>query len=124
VRLLLPGPRADVPLARHAAHGAYSRLLASGVRIFEYQAATLHAKTMVVDGYASLIGSSNLDFRSLWLNAECNLLIFDTVYGQLLADTFAADAHASVEITRAEWRKRTLRHRMWDRFARSVRWAL
>ncbi len=124
VRLMLPGPRADVSLARHAAHGAYTRLLASGVRIFEYEAATLHAKTMVVDGYASLIGSSNLDFRSLWLNAECNLLIFDTVYGQVLEDTFAADVQTSVEITGAEWQKRTLRHRMWDRFARSVRWAL
>ena len=124
VRLMLPGPRTDVPLARHAAHGAYSKLLASGVRIFEYQAATLHAKTMVVDGYASVIGSSNLDFRSLWLNAECNLLIFDMAYGQALAETFAADAAASVEITRANWQTRSLRHRMWDRFARSVRWAL
>ncbi len=124
VRLLLPGPRVDVPLARHAAHGAYTKLLSGGVRIFEYEAATLHAKTMVVDGYASLVGSSNLDFRSLWLNAECNLLILDSMYGEVLAKTFAADAEMSTEITCVDWQKRTLRHRMWDRFARSVRWAL
>lgn len=124
VRLMLPGPRADVPLTRHAAHGAYTWLLASGVRIFEYQAATLHAKTMVVDGYASLIGSSNLDFRSLWLNAECNLLILDAAYGQMLVKTFLADADTTIEITRVEWQKRTLPHRLWDRFARSIWWAL
>ena len=124
VRLMLPGPRADVPLVRHAGHGAYSQLLASGVRIFEYQAATLHAKTIVVDAYASVIGSSNLDFRSLWLNAECNLLIFDQVYGKTLEATFAEDASNSIEVTAAQWVKRTLAHRLFDRLARALRWGL
>jgi cardiolipin synthase len=81
VRLLLPG-RSDVPVLRHAAHGAYARLLRAGVRIWEYDATVvLHAKTLVVDGYASIVGSSNLDFRSFWLNAECNLLLFDDANG-------------------------------------------
>jgi cardiolipin synthase len=70
VRLLVPGPATDVPLARLAARGAYGGLLAHGVRIFEYQGAMLHAKALVVDGHASLVGSSNLDFRSFWFNAE------------------------------------------------------
>ncbi|MEP6833583.1 MAG: phospholipase D-like domain-containing protein, partial [Gemmatimonas sp.] len=74
VRLLLPG-KTDVAFIRHAAHGTYQKLLKAGVRIFEYQAAVLHAKTMVVDGQVGVVGSANLDFRSLWLNAECNLLL-------------------------------------------------
>jgi cardiolipin synthase len=124
VRLLLPGPRTDVPLVRHAAHGAYARLLRSGVRVFEYQRATLHAKTVVVDGHASIVGSSNLDFRSFWLNAECNLLVFDDACGAGLERAFLTDCAGSEEITRAAWRKRTLMHRLLDRGARALRFAL
>lgn len=124
VRLLLPSERTDVPLVRHAAHGSYSYLLRYGVRIFEYQRATLHAKTLVVDGYASLIGSSNLDFRSFWLNAECNVLLFDEACGASLERVYAADLDGSIEITAAQWRERTWSHRLLDRFARAMRWAL
>ena len=124
VRLLLPGPKTDVPLARHAAHGAYSALLASGVRLFEYQPATLHSKTVVVDSFASVIGSSNLDFRSLWLNAECNLLLFDDVCAAGLEQAFLEDLKGSIEIVAADWSKRTVTHRMHDLVARGLRLAL
>ena len=124
VRLLLPGARTDVSLIRHAAHGAYRQLLASGVRVFEYERATLHAKTMVVDGHASLIGSSNLDFRSFWLNAECNVLVFDEACAAELESNFRADLVGSREIISEEWRHRTWSHRLLDTTARALRWAL
>ena len=124
VRLLLPSERTDVPLIRHAAHGAYGLLLESGVRVFEYERATLHAKTMVVDGHASLIGSSNLDFRSLWLNAECNVLVFDDACAAALEGSFQADLASSREMTKDEWRQRTWSHRLLDTTARALRWAL
>lgn len=124
VRLLLPGERTDVPLVRHAAHGAYAALLAHGVRVYEYQRATLHAKTVVVDRFASVVGSSNLDFRSFWLNAECNLLVFDDRFGAALDASFLADLEASEEITAAAWRQRPLGHRLGDAIARALRWAL
>ena len=123
-RLLLPGPRTDVPLIRHAAHGAYAMLLRAGVRVFEYQRATLHAKTVVVDGHAGIVGSSNLDFRSFWLNAECNLLLFDDACGTALEEAFLADCEGSEEITMTAWRKRGFAHRLADRAARAVRFAL
>ncbi len=124
VRLLLPGTLADVPLARRAAHGTYSALLASGVRIFEYQAATLHAKTVVIDGRASVVGSSNLDFRSFWLNAECNLLVFDDDLAGALERSFRTDVRDSREIMAAEWSRRGWTARLIDRLARALRWAL
>ena len=124
VRLLLPSARTDVPLIRHAAHGAYHALLESGVRVFEYERATLHAKTMVVDGYASLIGSSNLDFRSFWLNAECNVLVFDDACAAALERSFRGDLASSREITMDAWQQRTWSHRMLDTTARALRWAL
>lgn len=124
VRLLLPSERTDVPLIRHAAHGAYQRLLQGGVRLFEYQRATLHAKTAVVDGYVSLIGSSNLDFRSFWLNAECNVLVFDDACAATLERNFQEDLTNSHEIVMDEWKQRTWSHRLLDRTARMLRWAL
>lgn len=124
VRLLLPGTLADIPILRHAAHGAYSQLLARGVRIFEYQKATLHAKTLVVDSHASMLGSSNLDFRSFWLNAECNVLVFDDQLGHDMDQAFLEDLSDSKEITPESWRKRTPAHRALDKAARAIRWAL
>ncbi len=124
VRLLLPSERTDVPLIRHAAHGVYRTLLEGGVRVFEYERATLHAKTMVVDGHASLIGSSNLDFRSFWLNAECNVLVFDDTCAAALEHSFQGDLANSREITMDEWRQRTWSHRLLDTTARALRWAL
>lgn len=124
VRLLLPSERTDVALVRHAAHGVYHRLLRGGVRVFEYQRATLHAKTVVIDGYTSLIGSSNLDFRSFWLNAECNVLVFDDACAAALESSFQGDLAGSREITLDEWRQRTWTHRLLDSTARALRWAL
>jgi cardiolipin synthase len=124
VRLLLPSERTDVPIVRHAAHGAYQDLLAHGVRIWEYERATLHAKTLVVDGYVGLVGSSNLDFRSFWLNAECNVLLFDEACGHSLEVAYQHDLSGSREVTIASWAQRTRGHRWLDATARALRWAL
>jgi len=124
VRLLLPSVRTDVPLVRHAAHGAYSMLLKRGVRIYEYAAATLHAKTLVVDDAVGLIGSSNLDFRSFWLNAECNVLVFDRAFASELAEDFLEDVADSEEIAAGTWEARSLGHKLLDAGARAMRWAL
>ena len=117
VRLLLPGTT-DVPLVRHAGHGYYAELLAAGVRIFEYQPAILHAKSLVADGYASVVGSTNLDFRSFVFNAECNVLVLDRETAGAMERAFEADLEQSHEITRAEWRRRPLLERLGDRLAR------
>jgi cardiolipin synthase len=117
VRLLLPG-WTDVPLLRHAAHGYYADLLERGVRIFEYGGHVLHAKSLVADGYASVVGSTNLDFRSFVFNAECNLLILDHPTGATMEGIFRRDLETSQEILPAAWRSRPWRHRLGDRMAR------
>jgi cardiolipin synthase A/B len=119
VRLLLPG-RSDVSLVRHAGHGHYAALLDRGVRIFEYQAAILHAKTVVADDYVSLVGSTNLDFRSFHLNAECNLVVLDAATGRTFAAAFEEDLSHSVEITPALWSRRSVLHRLGDSVARRL----
>ncbi len=123
VRLLLPGVRMDVPIVRHAAHGTYARLLRGGVRIFEYQRAVLHAKTLVADGHAALVGSSNLDLRSLRYNAECNVLLLDDGWGTALEADMEHDLEGSEEVTPAVWQQRGPWHRLVDRVAYGMRWA-
>lgn len=123
VRLLLPG-QSDMAFIRHAAHGTYTKLLKAGVRIFEYQPAILHAKTMVVDSQIGVVGSANLDFRSLWLNAECNLLLFDRATSVALEEAFTKDLTQSVELTYECWHARSWKHRLLDAVALMFRWAL
>lgn len=119
VRLLLPG-RSDVSLVRHAGHGHFEALLKGGVRIFEYHAAILHAKTVVVDDHVSVIGSSNLDFRSFHLNAECNVLILDDATAGTLARAYEGDLEKSVEIVPSLWERRSSLHRTGDALARMM----
>jgi cardiolipin synthase len=119
VRLLLPG-ESDVPLIRHAAHGYYEALLRCRVRIFEYRAAVLHAKTLVADDLVAVVGSTNLDYRSLRFNAECNLVILDEVTNATLAAAFERDLAQSTEIRPAEWKRRPFLHRLGDGWARCL----
>ena len=105
---------------RHAGHGSFHDLLTSGVRIFEYQPAILHAKTLVADDYASVVGSSNLDFRSFYFNAECNVLILDDATGRAMAQRFEEDLGQSIEMRLEDWSHRPLAHRLGDALARCL----
>jgi cardiolipin synthase len=107
VRLLLAGPRTDVRVARRAARARYGRLFAAGVRVFEWQPTSLHAKTFVVDERWSSIGTMNFDNRSLVLNEEVTLMVLDEGFGQCMAAMFRADLERAVEIDRAEFGRRS-----------------
>jgi cardiolipin synthase len=74
--LVLPA-RNDSPLVAAACRSAYSDLLKSGVRIFEYPLGLLHTKSITVDARITVVGSANMDRRSLELNFENNLLVID-----------------------------------------------
>src|SRR3954451_10769795 len=113
VRLLLPG-MSDVPIARHAGHGYFGALLERGVRIFEYQPAILHAKTLVADGLVSVVGSTNLDFRSFLFNAECDLLMLCPITAATLEKAFLNDLNDAEEIKREDWDRRPLLKRIGD----------
>ncbi len=105
VRLLLPG-ESDFRAPFHAGRHFFDRLLQRGVRIFEYQGQILHAKTAVFDGIWSVIGSANLDFRSLRRNDEGNVGVLDEDIGRQMLEIFEADLAHSRETRLEEWRKR------------------
>ena len=119
IRLLLPGI-SDAPVVRHAGHGCFRELLASDVRVFEYQPSVLHAKSLVADGHVSMVGSSNMDFRSFHFNAECNLLAFDDIVARTLEAQYVDDLAQSVEITEPGWSARPVLHRFGDGCARKL----
>ena len=112
VRILVGGPRTDVRAARLAAHGRYEALLDAGVRVFEYQPTTLHAKTFVVDGLWVSVGTMNFDNRSLALNDESTLMVLDSAAGQRMEAVFLDDLRHSLEIDLEVFRRRPWFHRV------------
>lgn len=113
VRLLLPGRDPDHPSVWYAGRRHYGRLLRHGVRIFEYQPRFLHAKAYLCDDWVSL-GSANLDHWTLNWNLEANQGLRDPALAETLAEVLRRDFRQSVEITRADWRRRGLRTRVWE----------
>ncbi len=115
VRMLLPG-RNNHPLAGAAARHGYESLLQAGVEIWEWDGAMIHAKTAVMDGELTLVGSSNLDPLSMRRNYELNLLVADAVTGARMQDMFEQDLRTATRIELSAWRRRPL----WQRLAESI----
>lgn len=120
VRILVPGNYTDAVPVQAAGRSYYEELLVGGVRIFEYQPAMMHAKTVVVDGTWSLVGSANLDERSMELNEENVLGVADTGFARAIEEGVLADLERSREIHLDEWRKRSLRRRFFERVAKAL----
>lgn len=97
-RILVPG-LSDVPFVQFAARSYYETLLEAGVKIYEYQAATLHSKALLFDENLSILGSANIDIRSFRLNFEISTLIASKDFNEKLAEHFLADCQDSKEIS-------------------------
>lgn len=106
VRILVGGPRTDVRAARLAARGRYEELLGAGVRVYEYEPTTLHAKTFVVDGLWVSVGTMNFDNRSLALNDEATLMVLDSAAGRRMESVFLDDIGHAAEIDLPSFRRR------------------
>jgi cardiolipin synthase len=106
VRILVPGNHTDAVPVQFAGRSYYEELLAAGVRIFEFLPAMMHAKTVVVDDAWSVIGSANMDERSMELNEENIVGIADPAFARAVADGLERDFARSREVTLEEWRRR------------------
>ena len=104
VRLLVP-QRNDNPLVRAVARSFYPELLTAGVKVFEFQPRMLHGKALLIDEDSALIGSANVDQRSLFLNFEISLLVRDAGVGAALAARIEADLQLSHAVD-PHWRPR------------------
>ncbi len=116
VQLMLPGCT-DVKLLLWAARSFYDVLLTAGVEVYERQTVILHAKTIVVDEQISLVGSTNLDYRSIEFNCELSMAIRSSEFGHDMCDLFENDIKFAHRIRARAWRRRPMLDRI-------VQWAV
>jgi cardiolipin synthase A/B len=121
VRILVPGEHIDKGFVRTAGRATYEQLVGCGARIWEYGPTMLHAKTLVVDGVWSSVGSVNFDNRSFQLHDEVTLCVQSEEFAGLLSDQFARDLRVSEEIDPQRWRRRGLLQRAGESALRLAR---
>lgn len=122
VELVLPG-RSDSSLVLHAGRSYYTKLLRAGVRIYEMDLAVMHAKTAVIDGVFSTVGSSNLDWISFVANNELNVIVLGEDFGGEMNALFERDRKDSRPVTLEEWERRGLGGRLMEGVGRLLeRW--
>ncbi len=115
VRLVVPKQNNHL-YAGLAGKALYEEMLTAGVRIFERQPPFMHAKALVMDDKLALVGSANLDVRSLRLNYETNLLVFDNGFVNALKRIVLSDIAQSDELTLADWQTRPVARRLLENF--------
>ena len=123
VRVVSPG-ESDVPVVQCATRHLYNRLLRRRVRIYERQGHMLHSKVMVVDDEWSVVGSCNLDARSLYLNHEFVAVVRSPALAKLLNTIVDGEIAHSERIRYKEYRERSWWRRVVNRLAWLLRWWL
>ncbi|QWK98057.1 cardiolipin synthase [Plesiomonas shigelloides] len=118
------GVQVDIVIPKHndslmvgwASRAFFDELLAAGVRIHQFEDGLLHAKSLLIDDHLSLVGTVNLDIRSMWLNFEVTIAIDDTSFGEKLG--FVQDDYIarSTQLNIGQWLQRPLRHRIAEKF--------
>jgi cardiolipin synthase len=121
VRILVEGEITDAMPVKYASRHAYDALLELGVEIHEYQPAMMHVKVMVVDGVWSMFGSANFDNRSLELNDELNVAVWNAELAERFTQDFEHDLRVSRQLELGGWRQRPMldktREQFWSLFS-------
>lgn len=99
VTILTANEYTDSDITRRCGHNLWRKLIKKGIKVYEYQPTMLHSKVMVVDEVFTVIGAANLDYRSLRINDENNLHVFDSNFASQQLQIFARDLKHSKELT-------------------------
>lgn len=121
IAVMVPGTHSDVRLCNLASGQEISRLVEQGVRVSLYERTMLHAKIAIVDGEVSLIGSPNLNQRSMNLDDEVGVLVIDRRLAQRLEEDFQADLEACEPFDATRWRDRSALQRVLEATGRRLR---
>ncbi len=116
VKIILPGTT-DSSLVQYAGQYYYSDLLKSGVKLYKRRNVLLHAKTLVIDGIWSTVGSTNMDFWSFSSNDEVNAVILSREFALEMEEMFAGDLAKSDQILWKDWKRRPFLHKIRDWFS-------
>ncbi len=123
VDVMLPGPHADKRICQLVSESAYERLVDGGVHIHAFQPAMLHCKILTMDGLVSVVGSANLNRRSLQHDEEVVLTVLDPAVARRLEDDFTADLLRCRRIEPVRWSDRPLHQKAQEKAASTLkRW--
>ncbi|QIR92360.1 cardiolipin synthase [Vibrio alginolyticus] len=114
VELIIPHKN-DSMMVQWASRAFYSELLSAGVKIYEFYGGLLHTKSVVIDDQFCLVGTVNMDMRSLWLNFEVTLAVDDEEFTKQMSwlqDSYIKQSHT---VVLEEWEKRSLFSRFLER---------
>ncbi len=123
VKIILPGV-SDEGTVFYAGRSHFKHLLKSGVKLYERRAAMLHAKTAVIDGVWSTVGSTNMDLWSFLRNDEVNAIILGRDFADEMEAMFERDLENSHQIHLEQWKKRPLSERLREWFSRLLQYWL
>lgn len=98
----------DKKIVQIATRSYYEVLLEAGVKIYEYKPGFIHAKTLVVDGNTSIVGTANMDFRSMHLNFECINFSYKTGEEIAIKEDFENVIKKCIEVDLTDWKNRSL----------------
>ncbi|MBL0311948.1 MAG: cardiolipin synthase [Holophagaceae bacterium] len=117
VKIILPNVT-DSGLISRASHSFYKRMLKAGIKVYELKTNVLHAKTAVIDGSWSTVGSTNMDTRSFLHNKEVNVVVLGDDFGREMESAFQDDLKDSNEILLEQWKHRPFGQKFKDSMTR------
>ncbi|REG87346.1 cardiolipin synthase [Winogradskyella sediminis] len=117
VKVIVP-KKSDSWIAEYATNSYLEMLLEAGVEVYQYTKGFIHAKTMVVDGVFSSVGTTNMDYRSFNINFEVNALIYDETISSELTEFFNDDLKHSEKLELESWKNRSKRTKLVEAVAR------
>ena len=117
VRLMIP-VKSDSRFSDASTASYLEKALEAGVRVFMYQNGFLHSKTIVIDDFISIVGSTNMDERSFEQNFEANAFIYDNKTAFKFRNLFLKDGEQCEELRLEDWAKRKRRQKLRESFAR------
>jgi cardiolipin synthase len=113
VRIITPH-RWDKKIVQITSQSYYRQLIAAGVKVYEYTSGFNHSKTFVSDDRVATVGTTNLDFRSLYLHFECGVWIYKNQAVKKVKEDFLQTIPVSHQITPAECTRNPLTHFIQD----------
>jgi cardiolipin synthase len=111
VKIIFPGV-SDLPLVFYAGQYYYPQLLKAGIKLYEISGLMIHAKTAVIDGIWSTVGSANMEHWSSARNDEVNAIILGHEFADQMEDLFKKDLDKSRQIKLEEWEERPFFHKL------------
>lgn len=117
VRIMIPN-KPDHPFVYWATYFYVGEMLKAGAKVYIYDNGFIHAKTIIIDGKLSSVGTANIDVRSFKLNFEVNAFLYDEEIAVSLTESFNKDLIVSTELTLDQYKQRPLKIRFKESISR------